>query len=137
VIACDGPTTRMAPWGELLSTAASYRGAAGCVTDGLVRDVRHIRAMKFPVFHGGIGPLDSAGRSKMMQRDVAIECGGVLIRPGDLIFGDIDGVVVIPSELIAPTVGGAMAKITGENRTRDEIRAGSSLADVYARYGVL
>ncbi len=137
VFGCDGPTETIAPWGELLTTAAMARGAAGFVTDGLVRDVRAIRAAAFPVFHGGIGPLDSAGRSKMMQRDVAIECGGVLIRPGDLIFGDIDGVVVIPSDLIAPTIDGAMTKITGENRTRDEIRAGSKLADVYARYGVL
>ena len=50
VLACNGPTERIAPWGELLSTASVARGAAGCVTDGLVRDVRQIRAMGFPVF---------------------------------------------------------------------------------------
>ena len=54
VLACNGPTDRIAPWGELLSTAATARGAAGCVTDGLVRDVRQIRDMGFPVFHGGM-----------------------------------------------------------------------------------
>ena len=70
VFACGGPTHRIAPWGELLSTAARCRGAVGCVTDGLVRDVRAIRAMRFPVFHGGIGPLDSRGRGKMMAMDV-------------------------------------------------------------------
>ena len=58
VLACGGPTDRIAPWGELLSTASRGRGAAGCVTDGLVRDVRRIREMSFPVFHGGIGPLN-------------------------------------------------------------------------------
>jgi hypothetical protein len=57
-----GPTERIAPWGELLSTAARARGAAGCVIDGLVRDVRQIREMRFPVFHGGIGPLDTRRR---------------------------------------------------------------------------
>ncbi|MEP7302712.1 MAG: RraA family protein, partial [Caldimonas sp.] len=62
VLACDGPTERIAPWGELLSTASVARGAAGCVTDGLVRDVRQIREMRFPVFCGGIGPLDTKGR---------------------------------------------------------------------------
>lgn len=63
VLACNGPTERIAPWGELLSTACVARGAAGCVTDGLVRDVKQIRAMGFPVFQGGIGPLDTKGRA--------------------------------------------------------------------------
>src|SRR6187455_692461 len=95
VLACDGPTERIAPWGELLSTASRARGAAGCVTDGLVRDVRHIRTMGFPVFHGGIGPLDSRGRGKMMAMDLPVACSGVLVNPGDLVFGDVDGVVII------------------------------------------
>jgi len=137
VFGCGGPTETMAPWGELLTTAAMARGATGFVTDGLVRDERAIRAAGFPVFHGGIGPLDSAGRCKMVERDVAIDCGGVRVRPGDLVFADVDGVVVIPSELVGAVIEGALAKITGENRTRDEIRAGAKLADVYARYGVL
>jgi regulator of RNase E activity RraA len=66
---------RIAPWGELLSTAAAADTASGCVTDGLVRDVRTIRAIGFPVFHGGIGPLDSKGRGKMVERDVPVLCG--------------------------------------------------------------
>src|SRR6187431_140343 len=98
VLACDGPTDRIAPWGELLTTAASIRGAAGCLTDGLVRDVRRIREMRFPVFAGGIGPLDSKGRGVVMAVDVPVECGGVPIRAGDWVFGDVDGVVVIPGE---------------------------------------
>ena len=73
VLACQGPSERIAPWGELLSTAAAARGAAGCVTDGLVRDIRQIRAMQFPVFHGGIGPLDSKGRGEMIDKDVPVE----------------------------------------------------------------
>ncbi len=79
VLACGGPTERIAPWGELLSTASLARGAAGCVTDGLVRDVRQIRAMRFPVFHGGIGPLDTKGRARMMA---ARYPGGVRRRSG-------------------------------------------------------
>jgi len=137
VLACDGPTERIAPWGELLTTAAMARGAVGAVTDGLVRDVRAIRRAAFPVFHGGIGPLDSAGRAKMMQRDVAVECAGVRVEPGDHVFGDADGVVVIPAGRLQEAVDRALAKVNGENETRDEIRAGSLLADVYARHGVL
>lgn len=137
VFACNGPTERVAPWGELLSTAASYRGAVGCVTDGLVRDVRQIRAMGFPVFHGGIGPLDSKGRGRVMAIDVPVECAGVRVRSGDLVFGDVDGVVVIPQEIETAVLAAALEKIKGENTTRDELARGLKLADVYAKYGVL
>jgi regulator of RNase E activity RraA len=137
VFACDGPTDRMAPWGELLSTAAMARGAAGCVTDGLVRDVRHIRAMKFPVFHGGIGPLDSRGRCRMIEMDTPVVCGGVHVSSGDLVFGDVDGVVVIPQDLAEEVIRRALDKVARENSTRDDLRAGALLADVFAKYGVL
>ena len=137
VFGCGGPTDRVAPWGELLSTAATCRGAEGCVTDGLVRDVRQIREMKFPVFHGGIGPLDSRGRAKMVAIDVPTECGGVPVRPGDLVFGDVDGVVIIPQTIADETIKRALDKAVAENRTRDELLQGRLLADVYAKYGVL
>ncbi|MFL5259165.1 MAG: RraA family protein [Hyphomicrobiales bacterium] len=137
VLGCNGPTERIAPWGELLSTAARARGAAGCVTDGLVRDLRHIRNMRFPVFHGGIGPLDSKGRAKMVEIDTAIECGGIRMRTGDLIFGDVDGVIVIPQDVAAEAIERARTKVTSENHTRDALRAGGYLRDVFAQYGVL
>lgn len=137
VIACDGPTDRIAPWGELLSTAATVRGSVGCVTDGLVRDVRQIRAMKFPVFHGGIGPLDSKGRCRMIEMDRPIRCGGVDVVRGDMVFGDIDGVVIIPQAVADEVFTRALDKVTRENRTRDELRAGRLLSEVYEKYGVL
>lgn len=137
VFACHGPTERIAPWGELLSTAARHRGAEGCVTDGLVRDVRHIRAMGFPVFCGGIGPLDSKGRGKMVAMDVPVECAGVRVEAGDLVFADVDGVVVVPAAIEGQVVEAALAKVDGEDRTRAELAQGAKLADVYARYGVL
>lgn len=137
VIACNGPTDRMAPWGELLSTAAMARGAVGCVTDGLVRDVRHIRAMKFPVFHGGIGPLDSKGRCRMIEVDRRVECAGVSVCTGDMVFGDVDGVVVIPGNIANEVFARAMDKASRETSTRDELRSGSLLSQVYEKYGVL
>lgn len=137
VLGCDGPTTRIAPWGELLSTACIHRGAAGCVTDGLVRDVRHIRKLQFPVFHGGIGPLDSQGRGKMMNYDLPIECGGVTVRSGDLVFGDVDGVVVIPLDIAGDVLRKSLDKVQSENDTRDELSKGLLLRDVYEKYGVL
>ncbi len=137
VLACDGPTERIAPWGELLSTASMARGAAGCVTDGLVRDVTQIRAMRFPVFCGGIGPLDTKGRAEMAAMDVAVEMAGVRIEPGDLVFGDVDGVVVVPKALAPEAVARALDKVSAEDRTREALLDGTSLTEVFARYGVL
>jgi 4-hydroxy-4-methyl-2-oxoglutarate aldolase len=137
VFACGGPTDRIAPWGELLTTAAVARGAAACVTDGLVRDVRHIRKMKFPVFNGGIGPLDSKGRGRMIEMDRPVVCAGVRVCAGDTVFGDVDGVVVIPQAISDQAFAKALDKATQENRTRDELRQGRLLSEVYAKHGVL
>jgi regulator of RNase E activity RraA len=136
VFGCSG-STRIAPWGELLSTASRARGAAGCVTDGFVRDIRAIRAMRFPVFHGGIAPLDSKGRGVVAEIDIPIVCGGVETAPGDLVVGDADGVVVVPRAIEDAVIERALAKVAGEDRTRDELAAGAKLADVFARYRVL
>jgi regulator of RNase E activity RraA len=136
VLACGG-AERIAPWGELLTTASRARGAAGCVTDGMVRDVRLIREMKFPVFSGAIGPLDSKGRGEMRAMDVPVECGGVPVAPGDWIFGDVDGVVVIPQAMAARAIELALEKVSAENTVRAELEAGEKLAVVFARHGIL
>jgi len=137
VLACNGPTERIAPWGELLSTAAKMRGANGCVTDGLVRDTRHIKSLGFPVFHGGIGPLDSIGRAKMIEHDTEIMCAGVKVHSGDIVFADIDGVVVIPQDIEQQVLDLALTKATSENNSRNELLEGKLLRQVYEKYGVL
>ena len=136
VFACSNPA-RVAPWGELLTTAARVRGAAGALMDGCVRDVKAIRAMGFPVFHGGIAPLDSKGRGKIMAVDVPIECAGVRVLPGDLVFGDADGVVVVPREAEQRVLALAFEKVRGERNTLRDLQAGHKLGDVFARYGIL
>jgi len=136
VFACANPA-RVGPWGELLSTAAQVRGAAGALMDGCVRDVRAIRAMGFPVFHGGIAPLDSKGRGKVAALDVPIRCAGVEVASGDLVCGDADGVVVIPRAAEAEVLRLAYEKIKGERNTLDELRAGHPLSEVFKRHGVL
>jgi len=136
VFACTNPL-RIAPWGELLSTAAKARGASGALMDGCVRDVKAIRSMGFPVFHGGIAPLDSKGRGKILAIDVPIECGGVTVNSGDLIFGDADGVVVIPKHQEEKVLELAFEKIKGEKNTLADLQRGDKLSDVFARYGIL
>jgi regulator of RNase E activity RraA len=137
VLACGGPTERIAPWGELLTTASIARGAAGCVTDGLVRDVRRIRELRFPVFHGGIGPLDSKGRAEMMAMDVPVECGGVRVESGDYLLGDVDGVVVIPRAAAPEAIRLALEKVSAEDRTRELLASGRKLKEVFDELGVL
>ena len=136
VFAC-GESGRIAPWGELLSTAARARGAAGVVMDGLTRDVRAIRDMQFPVFAGGIGPLDSKGRGKVMAVDVPVVVAGARVCPGDLVFGDADGVVIVPRAIEEQVVAAALAKVAGENATREALARGEKLADVFKRHGIL
>lgn len=136
VFACSN-SVRVAPWGELLSTASKVRGAAGALMDGCVRDIKAIRAMRFPVFHGGIAPLDSKGRGKVMAIDVPIECAGVSVQSGDLVFGDADGVVVIPRRAEEEVLRLAFEKIAGERSTLRDLQGGDSLGAVFARYGIL
>lgn len=136
VFAC-GASGRIAPWGELLSTAARARGAAGVVMDGLTRDVRAIRDMKFPVFAAGIGPLDSKGRGKVMAIDIPVDVAGARVCPGDLVFGDADGVVVVPRVVEDQVIAAALAKVSGENATREALARGEKLADVFRRHGIL
>jgi 4-hydroxy-4-methyl-2-oxoglutarate aldolase len=130
-------STRNAPWGELLSTAAKARGARGAVVDGLVRDVGKIEELGFPVFAAGIKPVDSMGRGIVTAYNVPVECGEVLVQPGDFVFGDRDGIVVVPREMVKQTIELAADKVQRENHTRDELMNGSYLRDVYAKYGVL
>ena len=136
VFACSNPG-RIAPWGELLTTAARNRGAVGALMDGCVRDIKAIRASGFPVFHAGIAPLDSKGRGKVMAIDEPIECAGVPVTSGDLIFGDADGIVVVPQSVEAEVLDIAFAKSKAERGTLRDLKRGDSLAEVYARYGVL
>jgi 4-hydroxy-4-methyl-2-oxoglutarate aldolase len=136
VFSC-GQSGRIAPWGSLLSTAASVRGAAGAVMDGMVRDILDIRAMKFPVFHGGIGPLDSKGRGRVAAIDLPIQCDGVRIVTGDLVFGDADGCVVIPRHVEADVLKIAAERLKGERDTVLALRAGRSLADVFGEFRIL
>ena len=136
-VAACGTSGRIAPWGGLLSTASTMRGAAGAVMDGCVRDILHVRELGFPVFAGGIAPLDSQGRGKVIEVDVPVEVGGVLVRPGDVVFGDADGCIIIPRDLEADVIAGGRKKLAAENKSQKALLDGRLLADVYEEFGVL
>lgn len=137
MVACTNGSERTCLWGELLSTAATARGATGCVLDGHTRDALRIIEMGFPVFCTGFRPVDSSYRSIVVDHGVPVVVGGVLVHPGDIIFGDFDGIVVIPKERLAETVEKARAKVESENHSREMLKQGALLRDVYDRFGVL
>ena len=126
-----------APWGELMSTVAQVRGAVGSICDSRIRDCHRIIELGFPVFHAGIRPVDSQGRGRVMAYDVPIRCGDVLVRPGELVIADIDGIVVVPAAVEDEAIAMALDKVTRENASREELRRGALLRDVYQKYGVL
>jgi regulator of RNase E activity RraA len=126
-----------APWGELMSTIAKRNGCVGCVCDSQIRDCVRIIEMGFPVYYAGIRPLDSKGRARVMAIDVPIRCGEVLVRPGEIVFADYDGVVVIPREVEQQVLALAQDKAGKESLTRNELLAGKSLREVYEKYRVL
>lgn len=126
-----------APWGELMSTVAQLNGSAGCICDSQVRDCVRIIEMGYPVYCAGISPLDSKGRARVMAYDVPIQCGNVLVHPGELVFADYDGIVVIPKEVEQEVLTLAQEKANAETTTRDELLEGKTLREVYDKYGVL
>lgn len=126
-----------APWGELMTSIARRKGAVGCVCDSQIRDTVQIIEMGFPVYYAGIRPLDSKGRARVMAMDVPVRCGEVLVNPGDLIFADHDGIVVIPRAVAAQTVHLAQEKMEKENQSRADLLNGKSLREVFNTYGVL
>ncbi|MCG9128810.1 RraA family protein [Candidatus Poribacteria bacterium] len=137
LICSTNGSTRICFWGELLSTAARVRGARGAIIEGFIRDVRAIMDMGFPIFTTGISPVDSNGRGEVVAYNVPIECGGVTVNPGDIVFGDADGVVIIPQSVENQVIEAALEKVKGENRTRDSLLDGATLRQVYDEFGIL
>jgi len=133
---CNSPELSAA-WGGLLSTAARARGARGMVTDGGARDYAEIVELGFPTFCRGHTPYDSLGRMDVTEINIAIRCGGIDVRPGDLIFADVDGTVVVPQELSDEVISKAWEKVNGESRVRDALRSGAGVAETFAKYRIL
>ena len=137
MVVASNRSTEAALWGELLSTAAKCRGARGAVIDGLARDLRQMEEMEFPVFAAGARPISSKGRCIAIDYGCRINCGGVNVELGDLVFGDVDGIVVVPEVVIEEAVKGGMERVSSERVTKKELVAGSLLKQVYDKYGTL
>jgi regulator of RNase E activity RraA len=137
VVCATADSSRAGIWGELLTTAAIQRGAAGIVTDGAVRDLARMDAMGFPVFARHLSPYDSMNRQKVVAFDVAVEIDGVAIAPGDIVIADRDGVAVVPQAVEQAVLKLALDKARAEDGFRDAVKGGMSLTEAYARFKVL
>jgi regulator of RNase E activity RraA len=137
VYVCTGASPRYALWGELMSTRAMRLGAAGAVVDGYSRDSAGILRLGFPVFsHGGYAQ-DQGPRGKVIDFRTPLEIGMVRVTPGDILFGDRDGVCVIPREAEAEAFRRALEKVRGEQLVRKALEAGESASDAFARFGIM
>jgi regulator of RNase E activity RraA len=132
-----GSTPRNALWGELMSARAGKLGSRGAVLNGYVRDTKAILKMNFPTFAFGSYGQDSGPRYKVVDYRIPIEIGAVRVRPGDLLFGDIDGVLVVPAEAEAEVFTRALEKARGEKLVRKAIEEGSSAVDAFEKFGIM
>jgi regulator of RNase E activity RraA len=133
----SGGSMRCAYWGEILTAAAKKRGARGAVIDGFHRDTPKVIEQRWPVFSRGRYAQDSAVRTQVADYRCNIEIEKVWIAPGDLIFGDLDGVVVVPQMIEKVVIVKAIQKARGEKLVRKEIENGMSSTDAFAKYGIL
>lgn len=132
-----GSSPRNAMWGEMMSTRALKLGARGAIVNGYVRDTRAILGMNFPTFGFGSYGQDSAPRYKVYDFRVPIEIGAVTIRPGDILFGDIDGVLVVPAEAETEAFRRAFEKARGEKTVKRDLENGLSATEAFARHGIM
>lgn len=132
-----GSSPRNALWGELMSTRARKLGSRGAVLNGYVRDTKAILEMGFPTFGFGSYGQDSAPRYKVADFRIPVEIGSVRVRPGDILFGDIDGVLVVPVEAESEAFTRALEKVRGEKLVRKAIEEGSSAVEAFAKYGIM
>lgn len=137
IYVASGGDMRCAYWGEILTATAKKRGAVGAVINGYYRDSEKVMKQNWPVFSRGRYAPDSGVRTQVVDYNCDIQLGNVWIKPGDLIFGDLDGVLVIPAKYEVEVVTKALIKARGEKLVRKEIENGMSSTDAFKKYGIL
>jgi len=137
VYVCTGASPDYALWGELVSTRAIRLGAVGVVVNGYTRDTPGILELDFPTFSYGRYAQDQAFRGKTVDFRIPVEINNVVINPGDIIFGDLDGVCVIPQEKENEVIEEALEKVRGEEVVRKALEDGMSASEAFKTYGIM
>jgi 4-hydroxy-4-methyl-2-oxoglutarate aldolase len=126
-----------AHWGEIMSRSVMERGCVGAVVDGGLRDTEFVLQLGFPVFCRFRSPASSIGRWNIVEWDCEVTIGSTLVQPGDWVFGDVDGVVVVPSDIVDDVIAESESKVARERLMRAELDRGERITDVYGRHGSL
>lgn len=137
VYVCTGASLNYALWGELMSTCAMNRGAAGAVVNGYSRDTRGILSLGFPCFSHGRYAQDQRPRGKVIDLRCTVTLGAVTVRPGDILFGDLDGVCVIPRTIEREVLDGAWEKAHGEKKVMEAIRGGMGAQAAWNQFRIM
>ena len=137
VYICTGSSPTYALWGGLMSTRAMKLNASGAVVNGYSRDTNEILRLGFPSFSMGTYAQDQGPRGKVIDFRVPIEWSGVMIKPGDIIYGDRDGVLVVPKEVEEEAFVGAMEKARGEKLVLKALQDGMSSVDAFRKFGIM
>lgn len=137
VYICTGASPRYALWGGLMSTRAIKLGAAGAVLHGYSRDTNEILELNFPTFSYGGYAQDQGPRGKVVDYRVPIELEGIKVTPGDIIYGDRDGVLVVPQEVVEEAFSGAIEKARGEQVVKKALQEGMSTVEAFRKYGIM
>lgn len=137
VLATKNDDFHGAIWGEIMSTGVRAHGGVGAVINGMLRDTKQILSMDFPVVSRGHLPTTSKGRTEITAWNVPVEIDGVTVNPGDLIFGDVDGVAVIPSGIADKVLERCLHIMKNEDVTREQIANGASVAETYLKIGTI
>lgn len=132
-----GGSLNCAAWGEILTATARTRGGAGAIINGFHRDTPRVLEQNWPVFSRGSFAQDAGVRSVVVDFRCMIEIEGVTVRPGELVFGDVDGIVVIPREVEQKVMTLSLEKARGEKLVRKDIEAGMSSTEAFRKYGIL
>ncbi|MEM9822273.1 MAG: RraA family protein [Bacteroidota bacterium] len=137
VYICTGASPRYALWGGLMSTRAIKLEAAGAVLHGWSRDTNEVLKLNFPTFSYGGYAQDQGPRGKVIDYRVPIDIEGTRINPGDIIYGDRDGVLVVPQEVVTAAFTGAIEKARGEQLVKKALEAGMSTVDAFKKFGIM
>lgn len=137
VYICSGASPRYALWGGLMSTRALKLGAAGAVVDGYSRDTPEILRLNFPTFSLGGYAQDQGPRGKVMDYRIPIEFNGVRVNPGDIVFGDLDGLLIVPKEAEDEAFRGAIEKARGEKLVQKALENGMSTVEAFQKFGIM
>jgi regulator of RNase E activity RraA len=137
VYVCAGGSPRYALWGELMSTRAMKLGAAGAVLNGYSRDSEGILQLGFPTFSWGRYAQDQGPRGKVIDFRISVEIEGVRVNPGDLIFGDSEGVLIVPQDALEETFALAIEKARGEKLVKLAIEDGMSACEAFRKFGIM